>query len=59
MSPIHQDLSNDTTFIQIKSRVPVPLIYGPSIISVGITIYCYMVGAQHVGNIYLPTVPIE
>ena len=26
MSPTHQDLSNDTTFSQIKSRVPVPLI---------------------------------
>ena len=25
MSPTHQDLSNDTTFSQIKSRVPVPL----------------------------------
>ena len=25
MSPTHQDLSNDTTFNQIKSRVPVPL----------------------------------
>ena len=25
MSPSHQDLSNDTTFSQIKSRVPVPL----------------------------------
>ena len=24
MSPTHQDLSNDTTFSQIKSRVPVP-----------------------------------
>ena len=27
MSPTHQDLSNDTTFSQIKSRVPVPLNY--------------------------------
>ena len=27
MSPTHQDLSNDTTFSQIKSRVPVPLTY--------------------------------
>ena len=26
MSPNNQDLSNDTTFSQIKSRVPVPLI---------------------------------
>ena len=26
VSPTHQDLSNDTTFSQIKSRVPVPLI---------------------------------
>ena len=25
MSPTHQDISNDTTFSQIKSRVPVPL----------------------------------
>ena len=25
MSPTHQDLSNDTTFSQIKSSVPVPL----------------------------------
>ena len=25
MSPTHQDLSNDTAFSQIKSRVPVPL----------------------------------
>ena len=25
MNPIHQDLSNDTIFSQIKSRVPVPL----------------------------------
>ena len=25
MSPTHQNLSNDTTFSQIKSRVPVPL----------------------------------
>ena len=25
MSPTHQDLSNDTTFSQIKSRVPVPV----------------------------------
>ena len=25
MSPIYQDLSNDTTYSQIKSRVPVPL----------------------------------
>ena len=25
MSPTHQDLSNDTTFSQIKSRVPVPI----------------------------------
>ena len=25
MTPTHQDLSNDTTFNQIKSRVPVPL----------------------------------
>ena len=25
MIPTHQDLSNDTTFSQIKSRVPVPL----------------------------------
>ena len=25
MSPLHQDLSNDTTFSQIKSRVPAPL----------------------------------
>jgi len=25
VSPSHQDLSNDTTFSQIKSRVPVPL----------------------------------
>jgi len=25
VSPTHQDLSNDTTFSQIKSRVPVPL----------------------------------
>ena len=25
MSPTHQDLSNYTTFSQIKSRVPVPL----------------------------------
>ena len=25
MSTTHQDLSNDTTFSQIKSRVPVPL----------------------------------
>jgi len=25
MSSTHQDLSNDTTFSQIKSRVPVPL----------------------------------
>ena len=25
MSPTNQDLSNDTTFSQIKSRVPVPL----------------------------------
>ena len=25
MSPTHQDLSNDTTLSQIKSRVPVPL----------------------------------
>ena len=25
MSPTHQELSNDTTFSQIKSRVPVPL----------------------------------
>ena len=25
MSPTHQDLSNDTPFSQIKSRVPVPL----------------------------------
>ena len=25
MSPTHQDLSNDTTFSQIKSRFPVPL----------------------------------
>ena len=25
MSPTHQDLSNDTTFSQIKSRVPIPL----------------------------------
>ena len=25
MGPTHQDLSNDTTFSQIKSRVPVPL----------------------------------
>ena len=25
MSPTHQDLSNDTTFSQIKSCVPVPL----------------------------------
>ena len=25
MSPTHQDLSGDTTFSQIKSRVPVPL----------------------------------
>jgi len=25
LSPTHQDLSNDTTFSQIKSRVPVPL----------------------------------
>ena len=28
MSPTHQDLSNDTTFSQIKSRVPVPLRLG-------------------------------
>ena len=27
MSPTHQDLSNDTTFSQIKSRVPVPLTF--------------------------------
>ena len=26
VSPTHQDLSNDTTFSQIESRVPVPLI---------------------------------
>ena len=26
MSPTHQDLSNDTSFSQIKSRVPDPLI---------------------------------
>ena len=26
VSPTHQDLSNDTTFSQFKSRVPVPLI---------------------------------
>ncbi len=26
VSPTHQDLSNDTTFSQIKSRGPVPLI---------------------------------
>ena len=25
MSPTHQDRSNDNTFSQIKSRVPVPL----------------------------------
>ena len=25
MSPTNQDLSNDTTFSKIKSRVPVPL----------------------------------
>ena len=25
VSPTHEDLSNDTTFSQIKSRVPVPL----------------------------------
>ncbi len=25
VGPTHQDLSNDTTFRQIKSRVPVPL----------------------------------
>jgi len=25
VSPIHQDLSNDTTFNQFQSRVPVPL----------------------------------
>ena len=25
LSPTNQDLSNDTTFSQIKSRVPVPL----------------------------------
>ena len=25
VSPTNQDLSNDTTFSQIKSRVPVPL----------------------------------
>ena len=25
MSPTHQDFSNDTTFSQIKSSVPVPL----------------------------------
>ena len=28
MSPTHQDLSYDTTFSQIKSRVPVPLRMG-------------------------------
>ena len=28
MSPTHQDLSNDTTFSQIESRVPVPLSLG-------------------------------
>ena len=27
MSPTHQDLSNDTTFSQIKSHVPVLLMY--------------------------------
>ena len=27
MSPTHQDLSNDTTFSQLKSRVPVPLTF--------------------------------
>ena len=26
VSPTHQDLFNDTTFSQMKSRVPVPLI---------------------------------
>jgi len=25
VNPTHQDLSNDSTFSQIKSRVPVPL----------------------------------
>ena len=28
ISPTNQDLSNDTTFSQIKSLVPVPLIHG-------------------------------
>ena len=33
MSPTLQDLSNDTTFSKIKSRVPVPLTEGkPSVI---------------------------
>ena len=29
VSPTYQDLSNDTTFSQIKSRVPVPLSSAP------------------------------
>ena len=32
VSPTDQDLSNDTTFSQFLSRVPVPLIYKSSIL---------------------------
>ena len=39
MSPTHQDLSNDTTFSQIKSRVPVPLNTGNKSIFANISLY--------------------
>jgi len=43
VSPTHQDISNDTTFSQIKSRVPVPLTFQHRILLI-----CF----QHLSKIF-------
>ena len=56
MRPTHQDLSNDTTFSQIKSRVHVPLKGKPNEISdknkleILVRLSLYKVDMRHLGN---------
>ena len=40
VSPTNQDLSNDTTFSQIKSRIPVPLMILTNLLNILRTVIC-------------------
>ena len=55
MSPTHQDLSNDTTFSQSKSRVPVPLI--PLIFKS--SLYLSLIQLKFKSSLYLSLIPLN